>query len=98
MLQLRAEPPVRPEHDRPRRLRRSFYFAALSLVLVLLIGGYTGAMVIGWLIWMRPPSVRHLGLRLMVLACYAVAAGAIGVLLLGPMLDPVGLLVVGSKQ
>lgn len=60
--------------------------AAPYLVLGLLIGGYIGAMVIGRLIGMRSPSVRHLGLRLMVLACYAVAAGAIGVLLLGPML------------
>jgi len=60
--------------------------AAPYLVLGLLIGGYIGAMVIGRLIGMRSPSVRHLGLRLTVLACYTVAAGAIGVLLLGPIL------------
>ena len=55
-------------------------------MLGLLIGGYIGAMVIGRLIGMRSPSVRHLGLRLTVLACYAVVAAAIGVILLGPML------------
>lgn len=56
------------------------------LVLGLLIGGYVGAMVIGRLIGMRSPSVRHLGLRLTVLACYALVAGAAGILLLGPVL------------
>jgi len=56
------------------------------LVLGLLIGGYIGAMVIGRLIGMRSPSVRHLGLRLAVLACYAMVAGAAGVILLGPVL------------
>jgi hypothetical protein len=56
------------------------------LVLGLLIGGYIGAMVIGRLLGMRSSSVRHLGLRLAVLACYAVLAAAFGVLLLGPML------------
>ncbi len=56
------------------------------LVLGLLIGGYIGAMVIGRLLGMRSSSVRHLGLRLAVLACYAVLAAAFGVLLLGPVL------------
>jgi len=56
------------------------------LVLGLLIGGYIGAMVIGRVLGMRSSSVRHLGLRLTVLACYAVLAAAFGVLLLGPAL------------
>lgn len=56
------------------------------LVLGLLIGGYIGAMVIGRLIGMRSASPSHLGLRLAVLACYAVVAGAFGVILLGPVL------------
>ncbi|HXT94575.1 MAG TPA: hypothetical protein VN714_35530 [Trebonia sp.] len=56
------------------------------LVLGLLIGGYVGAMVIGRLIGMRSPSVRHLGLRLAVLACYAAVAAAAGVVLVGPVL------------
>lgn len=56
------------------------------LVLGLLIGGYVGAMVIGRLIGMRSPSVRPLGLRLAVLACYALVAAAAGVVLLGPVL------------
>jgi hypothetical protein len=60
--------------------------AAPYLVLGLLIGGYIGAMVIGRLIGMRSASARHLGLRLAVLACYAVIAGTLGVLLLGPVL------------
>lgn len=60
--------------------------AAPYLVLGLLIGGYVGAMLIGRLIGMRSPSARHLGFRLAVLACYAVVAGALGVLLLGPVL------------
>lgn len=56
------------------------------LVLGLLIGGYIGAMVIGRLLGMRSSSVGQLGLRLAVLACYAVLAAAFGVLLLGPVL------------
>jgi hypothetical protein len=56
------------------------------LVLGLVIGGYIGAMVIGRLIGMRSPSAGHLGLRLGILACYAVAAGALGVTLLDPVL------------
>ena len=56
------------------------------LVLGLLIGGYIGAMVIGRLLGMRSSSVGNLGLRLAVLACYAVLAAAFGVLLLGPVL------------
>lgn len=56
------------------------------LVLGLLIGGYIGAMVIGRLIGMRSASAAHLGLRLAVLACYAVVAGAFGVIMLGPVL------------
>lgn len=60
--------------------------AAPYLVLGLLIGGYIGAMVIGRLIGMRSATARHLGLRLVVLACYAAIAGALGVILLGPVL------------
>jgi hypothetical protein len=43
-------------------------------------------MVIGRLLGMCSSSARHLGLRLEVLACYAVLAAAFGVLLLGPVL------------
>jgi hypothetical protein len=60
--------------------------AAPYLVIGLLIGGYIGAMMIGRLLGMRSSSVRHLGLRLAVLGCYAVLAAAFGVLLLGPAL------------
>jgi hypothetical protein len=60
--------------------------AAPYLVLGLLIGGYIGAMVIGRLIGMRSQSARHLGLRVAVLASYSIVAGALGVILLGPVL------------
>ena len=56
------------------------------LVLALVIGGYIGAMVIGRVIGMRSSSARHLGLRLGIVAGYAVAAGALGVVLLDPVL------------
>ena len=63
--------------------------AGTYLVLGLLIGGYAGAMVIGRLIGMRSPSAGHLGLRLAVLACYALVAGALGVTLVDPALGVV---------
>jgi hypothetical protein len=56
------------------------------LVLGMVIGGYIGAMVIGRVIGMRSPSIGHLGLRLGVLADYAVAAGGLAVVLLDPVL------------